>query len=119
MTRLPATGREGDPPVWPLSRANKRETELWGRLWRSPQAVVWERLGWTDVVARYARLLVEANGRDASASVLAEVRQLEDRLGLTPMSMLKLRWEVGEVEEEPEEAESGVIDIRERIKAVE
>lgn len=95
MTRLPAEGRLGAVPVWPLSgKARVAEARIWERVWRTSQAVAWERLGWTDVVARYCRVLSEAEKPKASASVLAEARQLEDRLGLTPMSMLRLRWEV-------------------------
>jgi hypothetical protein len=45
------------------------------------------------VVARYVRLLVHAEATTRS-EVLSEVRQLEDRLGLTPLAMLRLRWEV-------------------------
>jgi hypothetical protein len=93
-SRLPAEGRAGDPPAWPLPRPIKRELALWARLWATPQAVAWERLGWVDTVARYARQLVRAEGRDAQVTILSEVRQLEDRLGLTPMAMLRLRWEI-------------------------
>jgi len=33
------------------------------------------------------------------ATLLAETRSLEDRLGLTPMSMLRLRWEIAPSQE--------------------
>jgi hypothetical protein len=54
-----------------------------------PQAAAWERLGAgvLGVVARYFSLL-------ADPRAAAEVRQIEDRLGLNPASMLKLRWEL-------------------------
>ena len=55
-TILPAGGRVGDPPAWPLARA---EAEPWASLWATPQAAAWETLGWTRVVARYA-VLIEA-----------------------------------------------------------
>lgn len=94
-TRLPAAGRSGDPPPWPLTgRPLKSEMHLWAELWRTPQSVAWEQLGWERTVARYARQLVKAERRDAPVTTLAEVRQLEDRLGLSPMSMLRLRWEI-------------------------
>jgi hypothetical protein len=120
MTRLPAAGRDGDPPAWPLSKATKREAVLWERLWHTPQAVQWERLGWFDTVARYARQLAIAEKPKVLAAILIVVQQLEDRLGLTPMAMMRLRWEVSddaaELEEEPA---AGVLDIRDRIKAAE
>lgn len=120
MTQLPRAGRQGDVPAWPLGRPSPREAELWARLWRTPQAVAWEQLGWADVVARYARQLVRAERRTAPVMVLAEVRQLEDRLGLSPMSLLRLRWEITDAEDDGRAEEgSDVLDIRERLRAVE
>ncbi|MEW5658342.1 hypothetical protein ABGT92_23850 [Streptomyces cinereoruber] len=147
MTRLPAGGRQGEPPRWPLREdvvtAAKRdmarrqadelelrlhepdltgrersavqrkldaaqsaalildkqleaqaalEAELWTDLWATPQAVAWERLGWTREVAQYVRWKVQAELGDLDAS--KEARQLSDRLGLSPLAMLRLRWEV-------------------------
>lgn len=89
--RLPADGRSDVAPAWPL---RSDEPDVWLELWATPQAVAWERLGWTRVVARYAQLLVVAEEPGAGSGILLETRQLEDRLGLTPMSMLRLRWEV-------------------------
>ncbi|SRR6266498_1561915 len=97
MTRLPAAGRMDPPPAWPFGgRVAKAQAAVWASLWATPQAVEWERLGWTRVVARYARLLLQAERPSATAALLAEVRQLEDRLGLSPMAMLRLRWTVDE-----------------------
>ncbi|MFE7398839.1 hypothetical protein [Streptomyces sp. NPDC057557] len=158
MTRLPAGGRTGDPPRWPLMAdvvtAAKRdmarrqaddlelqllepdltgrqraaaqrkldaaqtettildkqveaqaalESELWTDLWATPQAVAWERMGWTREVAQYVRWKVQAELGDLDAS--KEARQLSDRLGLSPLAMLRLRWEVAadEVAEQREE----------------
>ncbi|MFJ4418278.1 hypothetical protein [Streptomyces sp. NPDC088925] len=147
MTRLPASGRQGEPPRWPLLddivTAAKRdmarrtadelelallepdltgrakataqrkldaaqstatildkqieaqaavEAELWVELWALPQAVAWERLGWTREVAQYVRWKVKAELGDLDAS--KEARQLADRLGLSPLAMLRLRWEI-------------------------
>jgi hypothetical protein len=39
-------------------------------------------------------LLVASEKPSARPSLLNETRQMEDRLGLTPMAMLRLRWEV-------------------------
>jgi hypothetical protein len=91
------------------------EREAWSQLWRTPQAVAWERLGWTRTVARYCRVMVESEKRDAPAKALMEARQLEDRLGLTPKAMRMLLWEIvaDEVKEHREAS-----DVRRRIKAV-
>ena len=91
-TLLPAGGRDGVVPAWPFSGASEPET--WAELWGTPQSVAWERAGWTRTVARYALLLSEVEVPDAKASILAEVRQLEDRLGLNPKAMRSLLWEV-------------------------
>jgi hypothetical protein len=50
------------------------------------------------LVARFSRLLVRAESPDATPFLCSEVRRLEDGLGLTPMSMLRLRWEVAPLE---------------------
>ena len=52
--KLPSEGREGVTPDWPLSTV---EPATWAELWTTPQAVAWERLGWTRVVARYAEVI--------------------------------------------------------------
>lgn len=101
-TYLPAEGRPGDPPTWPYDLFLEGERQLWGELWASPQAAAWERLGpgVARVVARYVRLSCRAESvaagkaTVADAQVLGEVRQMEDRLGLSSMAMLRLRWEI-------------------------
>jgi hypothetical protein len=75
-----------------LREARKLEAVLWRDLWRLPQAVQWERLGWTRDVAQYVRHKVLAELGDLDAA--KEARQWSDRLGLSPLSMLRLRWEV-------------------------
>jgi hypothetical protein len=115
ITMLPAKGREGDPPAWPLDLLSASEAQLWRELWATPQAVAWERFGWTRVVARYVRCVIIAEGMDKDA--LSESRQLEDRLGLTPKAMRMLMWQIApdEVAEKRQESARGA---RERIKAV-
>lgn len=97
--KLPAGGRSGPTPPWPGGyEPNEAEWAHWARLWCLPQAVVWERLGWADPVARYVRLLVAVDATLASpkpiVALVDQLNRLEDRLGLTPMSVLRLRWEV-------------------------
>ena len=93
--KLPASGRKGTPPKWPLpGKASANESAAWKQVWTTPQAVAWERLGWVRPVARYVRCLVQAEEVGAPAALLGEVRQMEDRLGLSPMALLRLRWAV-------------------------
>lgn len=141
MTALPAEGRQGAPPAWPLPsnarlaaglesaeamkaivhqelqeeprvrlrelgklderirllrrqlrESARLELAMWFELWRTPQAVMWERQGWTREVAQYARLKVLAELGDLDAQ--KEARQIGDRIGVTPLALLRLRWEV-------------------------
>jgi hypothetical protein len=90
--------------------------EIWAQLWRTPQSVQWERQGWTRVVARYCRTLMAAEGLDKDC--MAEARQLEDRLGLTPKSMRMLLWQVVDDEVGEKRDQKAAESARGRIKAV-
>jgi hypothetical protein len=116
VTTLPAEGRKGDTPPWPLDLISAAEAHLWKDLWATPQAVAWERHGWTRVVARYCRIAILAEGMDKDS--LSEARQLEDRLGLTPKSMRMLMWQVASDEVAEKRAEAPAPTARGRIKAV-
>lgn len=114
--QLPAEGRKGSPPPWPLAEdADEEEEQAWADLWATPQAVAWDRLGWTRTVARYCRMMVAGESRKASATLLAQISVLEDRLGLTPKAMRLLLWEV--VSDEVAEQRTAT-SVRKRIKAV-
>jgi len=119
VTHLPREGFTGQMPVWPLSKQNQGEANAWAALWRLPQAAAWDDLQLHRTVARYVRALVKAERPGAVAFLLSEVRQLEDRLGLTPMSMLRLRWEMApnEVAEQREPPGGGDDDRRLRLAA--
>jgi hypothetical protein len=105
-------------PPFPLGDQEPASAAVWAELWSTPHAVAWERLGWTRIVARYCVLLLAAEKPDAPVTLLGEVRQLEDRLGLSPMSMRRLLWEVAE-DEVAEQRQQNVSPVRSRLKAVE
>jgi hypothetical protein len=115
MTQLPMEGYAGEIPDWPLETATEAELWRWEQVWRSPAAALWVRMGPATylLVARYVRdaLIVENDSHTtvAIAHLHAEVRQLEDRLGLSPLAMLRLRWEIvaDEVEEKRKPASRG------------
>ena len=78
---------------------------------------MWARQRCELVVARYVRncISIENGGVSvATAHLNAEVRQQEDRLGLSPMALLRLRWEVmpDQVEEQRDTRERGVRRLR-------
>lgn len=75
-----------------LTAQERVEAELWQQLWALPQAVEWERAGWTREIAQYVRWKSRAEQGDLDAS--REARQMADRLGLSPLAMLRLRWRV-------------------------
>lgn len=100
---LPAEGRQGDAPAWPLRpyRAVRgqdpgaiaaSEQWHWSALWKLPQAVAWEQLGWTRDIALYCRLMALAEGGQISAA--GEARQWSDRLGLSAPALARLRWRI-------------------------
>lgn len=116
---LPPDGRKGMAPEWPIPGAiSKEERQAWNDLWETPQAVAWEKLGWTRTVARYCRVMVAAEAPDAKASLLAQAVALEDRLGLTPKSMRMLMWQIATDEVAGKRAEPVSRGARGRIKAV-
>lgn len=100
---LPREGRSGRVPAWPLSRPEKptatsrRELVIWGRLWRTPQALAWDKVGTDhDQIAFYVRYVVEAEQSDATVGVRNLVRQYADGLGLTAAGMRMLKWRIGQ-----------------------
>lgn len=132
-TTLPAEGRPGRPPAWPLAdvsageggekiaRALKaREKVIWSAIWKTPQAVAWERLGWTHDVAVYVRLLVF--GEQGSTKALAEARQWSDRLGLNPSAMLRNRWKIStddvKARRDKRAAATASSSVKDRLKAI-
>lgn len=98
---LPATGRKGKTPKWPLSG---RTPAGWVGLWRLPQAVMWEKAGCVHLVARMLRMrtLLEdpMYPEDITASALSELRLIEDRLGISPKALRDLRWAIANEENE-------------------
>lgn len=79
-----------------LKEQRKLETAAWRELWKTPQAVAWERLGWYRDVAAYVRFKVLGELGDMDAA--KEARQWSDRLGLNPLALLRLRWQIAPAE---------------------
>lgn len=106
LAELEDEGKQTGPTEVKLERAVERlailnaqlaeqkalEVQLWRQLWRLPQAVAWERLHWLRDVAQYVRHKVLGELGDLDAA--KEARQWSDRLGLSPMAMLRLRWQI-------------------------
>ncbi|MGW9242542.1 hypothetical protein ACWGRL_28030 [[Kitasatospora] papulosa] len=119
---LPAEGRTGEPPEWPLTEPTDREWNIWGDLWEKPQALMWEELGQVLEVALFARTLAEAEKPDARVDVKKMVRGYLDSMGLSVAGMLRNRWRI---EPAAEETDAEVLamaprrpSVRDRIKVV-
>lgn len=96
---MPAEGRsKRNAPTWPLSRKPlDAERTLWQRLWKLPQAVMWERLNLQPQVASYAITFV-ASTYETTASLKAVVLRMETELGISANGMNQLRWRIADDE---------------------
>jgi hypothetical protein len=121
MQQLPAEGYSGPVPDWPFDDHTAAELKRWRRLWSTPQAAMWAKNDMGDLVARYVRncLLIEtSNSSVALAYITAEVRQQEDRLGRSPLALMRLRWEISSDEVGAVRDLNERRGTRDRLKAV-
>lgn len=80
-----------------LRQQAKNERRVWAELWKTPQAAMWEKFGWSREVALYVRFQLQAEAGNLDAA--KEARQRSDRLGLNPKAMASLKWEFERAEE--------------------
>jgi hypothetical protein len=127
-TPLPAEGRAGPPPEWPLlgvdahidtltkaagkdaaklmvvervaEQIHDRELALWAREWRRPQAVEWERNGQEVEVALYVRAVVVAERGNAATSLRNLVRQYQEALGISLPGLARNHWRIEEAKDD-------------------
>lgn len=99
-TTLPAEGRQGPAPAWPLVGQSEREAEMWENLWRLPQALEWDRLHQEPLVALYVRRFIEAEAPGSAVNLSTLVRQLADELALTRGGLLRARLLIGSAADE-------------------
>ncbi|WP_217641796.1 hypothetical protein [Actinopolyspora alba] len=103
-TMLPAEGRAGEPPAWPLVDVHPREWDLWRELWTRPQAVAWEQFGLELEVALFVRKLTDAERPGSSVELQKVMRQFLDGLGLSVQGMRRNRWRIAPQESEQDQA---------------
>jgi hypothetical protein len=90
---LPLGGFAGPVPDFPLPEPTVRELEVWGELWRTPQAAMWDSEGWqTSIVGLYCRTRVRSEAFDAPSGVLGHLHRLGDQIGMTPAGMTYNGW---------------------------
>lgn len=95
---LDAAGYKGPVPEFPLPEMRVRESQLWEKLWTSPQAIEWNRLDLTLQVAFYVRKCIDNEMPGAKAPDLTIMRQMQDALGLSLPGMRAHRWRISEDE---------------------
>jgi hypothetical protein len=121
-THLPAEGRQGEVPPWPLSKATAREQGLWDGEWRRPQAVMWEANGQQLEVAIYVRTLRQAESPRASVALRTLLRQQQESLGLSLPGLARNRWIIATSVSAPARVAAtgteGRPSIRDRMKVV-
>jgi hypothetical protein len=91
---LPAGGRDGPPPTWPLADVLNGELDLWAALWSKPQAVEWERNSQELEVALLVRAVFVAEGPKATAADRNVVQRKMTDLGLTVPGLRSNRWRI-------------------------
>jgi hypothetical protein len=114
---LPAEGRAGDAPEWPLSEQSERERVFWEREWRRPQAVMWERNGQEVEVAVYVRSLALAEDQRAPVNARTLVRQQMEALGISVPGLQRNRWRI-KAAAEPQTEQRRTPSTRGRLKLV-
>jgi hypothetical protein len=117
-THLPAAGRQGDPPPFPLPQPSKRELAIWAEEWRRPQAVMWEANHQEREVALYVRWVVKSERPDAAIALGTLVRQLQESLGLSLPGLARNRWIIASTDDRAERPQLvGGMSTKERRRA--
>ena len=116
---LPASGHDGDPPVFPLLARRvmrweyeekrryqvldeettrlvaEREGELWAWAWTTPQAAAWANEPWRwHTVAMWVRAAVICESDEATAADKGAIHRFADQIGLTPAGLKENGWQI-------------------------
>lgn len=123
IVTLPAEGRVGDLPDWPLSEQTEREAIVWARQWVRPQAIMWERNGQAEEVAMFVRAFCAAESAEASAAERVLVVRMQEYLGLSVPGLARNQWRIAErvsPADQPAPAPTGgpAQSARERLRVV-
>ncbi len=120
LTDLPASGYDGPIPEFPIPVTTRyetvfedgkpyrekdqsatevfrdREVSIWHTIWRTPQAVAWEREPWRwETIAEYCRAkTVFEFEPDKAAAHLAQLHRYRDAIGLTDAAMRFNGWAI-------------------------
>jgi len=118
-TTLPAEGRVGDPPPWPLFGQSEREAEMWDAFWRKPQAIIWERDHIVEPVALFVRQFCEGELPMTSAENRKTIKAYLADLYLTSDSLARAHLRIASDEVAEKRAKPAVrMSARDRLKVV-
>lgn len=119
-SKLPGGARREDRPELGLGDVVPATAAWWDEVWSSPMAAMYLD---ADVpgLRRLAALLDLTYRGDARADLMSEIRQLEDRFGLSPKARRSLQWEIsaaGGEEEAPAAPQAARRDHSRFLRAV-
>jgi hypothetical protein len=110
---LPAEGRPGTAPACPEIWLQETK-DWWDVIWRSPMATVWLESDVPALVRLGDLIEIKAKSATGAADVAGEIRQIEDRFGLSPKSRRQLMWNV----EDPADVGTELVAKVRRLRAV-
>ena len=76
-----------------MDEPHARTVAWWSAIWASEMAPVWLESDRHELLA-LADLKEAQHRGEASAAILSEIRQLNDRFGLSPLARRRLAWEI-------------------------
>lgn len=142
LDSLPAEGRDGEAPEFPLSRRavyrwefedkrkfqvfdaeateaiGDRERELWEWAWSTPQAAAWDLEPWRwPVVAMWVRTFVICESSEATAADKGALHRFADQIGMTPAGLKENGWKIADSPhlEMVDEPVAAVTSIKDRL----
>jgi hypothetical protein len=98
---IPADGSGLQPPPLPNRDPDwsERTIDWWRTVWASPMATIWLPAD-MGALHRLAELMELFSRGELSGAT--EIRNLEDRFGLSPRARQMLRWQVGKPDKQDE-----------------
>lgn len=112
--------RKGPTPKWPLTKPTKEELKLWKSLWDLPQSREWEKIRDWISPAMYVRAVIRAySGDTLNKEMMAEVRQLDAKIGISARALRNLHWEIEDPEVPfAERGDNSLEELRSKVRAV-
>lgn len=111
---LPTAGRIGPTPKLPARDWHAETRAWWKRMWSRPEATQWREDDPGVIRMAVLHQVTMHEQPVPSAALLTELRQLEDRFGLSPKARMQLRWLIGDAEASVGKPAPKVDEVKER-----